>query len=545
MAFPAAAADPPHEAVATVRGEINVSLRTRDPAVAKARTGIVISHLESLWASVRKGPQPLTHKQIVALSGKVYRLLSEGFEDEPGGRERWIAVKAFNRAAREGRLESPPELDPARIGASLDALSAWRPRDITTALNALPPDERAKLIAMERRFGFLADWTLAKHGIVTDEDSRRKLLAQVDLASTQAAQRLKANADGDYSPDTNAARFPRWNGHATPTSPAAPVVGLTFDALFQRWARERAPAASTVSTWRGHLRQLTKHLGHDDPRRVTRADIIAWKDSLVERGLKGINEGHLASIKALFNYAVRNDILTNNPADNITVARRARTRGGVYTDEEVARLLALAEAEKDSVRRWLPWLAALSGARIGEIAQLWGRRVTTIDGIPVLRIAPAEDGGSLKNAHSERDIPIHPALIERGFLEFVKSAGDGPLFYGRSGRNAARPRTNDPDKPRKHASKGVTNRLSEWIRKQGFTDCRKAPNHALRHWFKTACIKAGIQDSLADAIQGHTHWGMEADRYRHPDVRTKAQAVATIKVPVEKHGHDLARSSPS
>jgi hypothetical protein len=37
----------------------------------------------------------------------------------------------------------------------------------------------------------------------------------------------------------------------------------------------------------------------------------------------------------------------------------------------------------------------------------------------------------------------------------------------------------------------------------GCSDTHKAPNHAFRHWFKTACMKEGIQDSLADAIQGH------------------------------------------
>ncbi len=31
--------------------------------------------------------------------------------------------------------------------------------------------------------------------------------------------------------------------------------------------------------------------------------------------------------------------------------------------------------ETNAARRWLPWLAALSGARIGELAQLWGEEI--------------------------------------------------------------------------------------------------------------------------------------------------------------------------
>jgi integrase len=69
------------------------------------------------------------------------------------------------------------------------------------------------------------------------------------------------------------------------------------------------------------------------------------------------------------------------------------------------------------------------------------------------------------------------------------------------------------------------------VRSQGFTDKRIAPNHAFRHWFKSACLRTGIADSLADAIQGHTGNRGEADRYRHADVRTMAEAIARLKVP--------------
>jgi hypothetical protein len=62
----------------------------------------------------------------------------------------------------------------------------------------------------------------------------------------------------------------------------------------------------------------------------------------------------------------------------------------------------------------------------------------------------------------------------------VKVRGKGPLFYGRS--------SGDPT--RKHASKGVSNRVGEWVRASGFTDPRKDPNHALRHWFKSAASRA-------------------------------------------------------
>ncbi len=209
----------------------------------------------------------------------------------------------------------------------------------------------------------------------------------------------------------------------------------------------------------------------------------------------------------------------------------------------------LADREtKKSDRYWLPWLAALSDARIGEMAQLWGCHVLKTDGIDVMQIAPAPDGGSLKNEVSERRVPIHPALIERGFLDFVLSKGAGPLFYGggrkgispsaRRGTKRTRgaklsPKATDSDTlaVKRHASKGVTNHLAAWIRENGFTDKRKAPNHALRHWFKNACRRAGVLDSVADDIQGHSGKRGEADRYRHADIAVMYDAVRRIPVP--------------
>src|SRR5690606_36917185 len=122
-------------------------------------------------------------------------------------------------------------------------------------------------------------------------------------------------------------------------SPGSPHSTLTFDELFERWQRETKPAPSTITTWRSYIRALRNQVGHDDPARVTKADIIAWKDELVAAGRspKGIKDGQLAAARALFNYAVDNGLLPSNPALGVTVRQRksARTRMLPYTDEEV------------------------------------------------------------------------------------------------------------------------------------------------------------------------------------------------------------------
>jgi integrase len=342
-------------------------------------------------------------------------------------------------------------------------------------------------------------------------------------------------ADGDYGPDKFSERFPKWAGVTRHKQASAAPPALTFDDLFERWRLERKPSASTVTTWLSYVRALKKQLGHNDPHRVTKSDLLAWKDALITAGyaLKGIRDGQLASVRTLYAYAVDNDLLTANPAQGIKIQIKRRAGSGKqpYTDQEVARILELADKERKPELRWLPWLMAMSGARVGEVAQLWGSRITNLEGIYVMQIAPAEDGGSLKNEGSERTVPIHPAILERGFLDFVLAKGEGPLFYG-GGRKRSSSRTPG----QRHTSKGPTNRLAGWVRKQGFTDGRKSPTHAFRHWFKTACQKAGVQDSVADAIQGHSGNRGEADGYRHTGIRVMADAIARIRVPCAQAG---------
>ncbi|MDP2409616.1 MAG: site-specific integrase [Pseudolabrys sp.] len=477
--------------------EVTFSLRTSDKRSQDERHGIALAQFEQWCDAIRNGPRPLSQKRRSALAGLLYLAFAETLEDDPGDPALWAAVQEANNHAISGPL-----------------------------LGIYDAEADGRQEALERRFGGLVDLILQREGVVTDKASRNALLAEAGMKLTKAAEKLQRNASGDFTPDPFAASIPAWKGEVN--AEPGNATTLTFENLFERWKEETRPAPSTVTSWRGHVKQFKRHLGHDDPRRVTRDNVVAWKDILLARGLKGINDGHLATIKALFNYGVRNGLLKDNSAKDVN-ARRRREAGDSrlpYEDDEVAQLLALADKETLPARRWLPWLMAFSGARVGEVAQLWGDRVVRVDGIPVMKIAPADDGGTLKNEGSERAVPIHPALIERGFLSFVRERGSGPLFYG-GGRKKRGKST-----AARHASKGVANHLAAWIRANGFTNKRKAPSHALRHWFKTECSKLGIQDSVADAIQGHVGNSGVAGRYRHIGVATMAGAIKQITVPV-------------
>ena len=170
-------------------------------------------------------------------------------------------------------------------------------------------------------------------------------------------------------------------------------------------------------------------------RQITDTDVIGWKDYLVAKGLKSstINNSYLAALRTILNFGVNNKLISKNPAEKVKVAYRKNSeqRQLPYNDEEVAQLLWLAKQQVNPARRWLPWLAALSGARIGELAQLWGSAIKIENGVHFMEIKPAPDGGSLKTPNSERQVPLHPALIKDGFLDFVKTKGEGSVILSK------------------------------------------------------------------------------------------------------------------
>jgi integrase len=105
------------------------------------------------------------------------------------------------------------------------------------------------------------------------------------------------------------------------------------------------------------------------------------------------------------------------------------------------------------------------------------------------------EAGTVKS-NTARLVPLHPHLVEQGFLSAISGKGEGPLFY-----EPARQRV-EGDASR-HFKK-VGERLAQWVRKDvGITDPTLQPNHGWRHTFKTGAMVAGIPERIADYIQGH------------------------------------------
>jgi integrase len=169
-----------------------------------------------------------------------------------------------------------------------------------------------------------------------------------------------------------------------------------------------------------------------------------------------------------------------------------------FDDNEAATILRAARAATDPVKRWVPLLGAYSGARLSEICQLRAEDIAEVNGIWSMKILP--EAGSVKTAGSERIVPLHPAVIEAGFLQYVSNLTPGPIF-------PALP----PDRFGKRGGNG-TRVIGQWVRRLGLTDKRISPSHSWRHRFKTLGRRYELMSDIANAITGH-HRKTVADSY--------------------------------
>jgi len=69
---------------------------------------------------------------------------------------------------------------------------------------------------------------------------------------------------------------------------------------------------------------------------------------------------------------------------------------------------------------WVPLISLYTGARLGEVIQLFTGDVREEDGITFFDINNDGEDKRLKNSNSKRAIPVHPALIAMGLMEHVE-----------------------------------------------------------------------------------------------------------------------------
>jgi integrase len=326
----------------------------------------------------------------------------------------------------------------------------------------------------------------------------------------------------------------------------ATASGLFLDGdILERWATERAIVPKGKDTHKAVAEWFYARTERKPVEQITRQDVLAFKDKLLGEGQSPVNVNvKLSRLRTLLSWAYQNDLTQSNVGAGVSVKvpEGAKSKRQSFALDELQAIFAspiYAKGErpkqgKGEAAYWLPLLALFTGARLEEIGQL---RVADVqsktyadeDGKTrsgwFLHITETTDEAGqenrLKNAASERLVPVHPELLRLGFVAYVQKLTDqqgrvfpdlAPNIYGR-----------------------LTAKWGEWFGPYmrtvcGITDRRKV-FHSFRHTFKDYTRRAKIAEGVQRQLMGHAGKDVADDYGSGYDLHSLAEAMATYRVP--------------
>lgn len=276
-------------------------------------------------------------------------------------------------------------------------------------------------------------------------------------------------------------------------------------------------AAQVTRSQMRHVRDTLKKL---PPSRKKKS---IYKDKTVEEilqmdynktlSVKTVNDS-IEAISSMFSWAIREQLLSDNPAtglklrdDNPDIDKKDS-----FTLDDLKKIFFTDDYKpsyfSDPAYYWCPLIALYTGMRLEEICQLQCRDVYEDEyNIYIFDINTNSDNGEvvkkLKTKSAIRKVPIHPYLISKGLLEYLKKIRDSKeirLF----------PNLNITPKSPKYG-KQVGKNFSELLKCKGIEG--KKSFHSLRHTFAQFFKEAGLHDEVFRQVFGHQQTELASKTY--------------------------------
>lgn len=444
------------------RDQIRLSLETSDKRIAITRYPFKLAAIELVFENHRAELRKKGHVGAALTTGRLELLNRQEIE----------ALAADWWRGRE-RIRTPQlreEDDPSDLIASIED-------DAVRLASPLPTDLNPITLA--------ADQLLVQAGMAAERRSVGEIQLstrspKVNRGSTQYAYlcdlvgralRLEGPIAKDHVLRRRDAPWdPLFNpgGVHGAAGPSESSFGRTVADLIKQYREEREALFDKESTDRKYgllFRVMEEVLGRGLPvSSIKRADclrVLGFLKSLppnttkrfpkltlsqaVEHGratgLPGLAPGTVASyvnnLNAILRWAADNEWGVKVNTRGLVDTRHPKTKRRGFTPKELQVLFAglLQFRDDDPTKFWVSALALFTGARANEICQLHVEDVVDIDGIRCLNLTVFNTNGErvegkrVKTPSSERMVPLHPALIEGGFIEFLESRKSQKMLF--------------------------------------------------------------------------------------------------------------------
>jgi len=214
---------------------------------------------------------------------------------------------------------------------------------------------------------------------------------------------------------------------------------------------------------------------------------------------------HVSRLSSLLKFAIKEGYISVNYAERmkVPVRRRADEERKVYSQDEIHKIINhLPRDPRKPERYWIPLIAMYSGLRLDEICQMYVEDIQQVEDIWCFNVNDEKDK-KLKTLSSKRVIPVHPKLIDIGFIEYVekiKESGAPRLWMNLNRRD----------------SDGYGNAFGKWFQRfnrNHITKDKAKVFHSFRHVVADTLKQAGAQELIISEILGHANDSMTMSRY--------------------------------
>lgn len=222
----------------------------------------------------------------------------------------------------------------------------------------------------------------------------------------------------------------------TTLTPKPARAGMTLGEALKVYEATEAPDQNR-DTWDARQRAFASFVAFVEPQTrvsaIERATAAAWAHGMMAEGrTKRTTANYVSHVAQLFEMLIaRGEIERGqNPVKGVVVMSKkektSRKRAGHEWEAfELPALRQLFHPDNyikltSAHARWAPLIGLYTGARVGELAQLYLRDFEMRGRQPCLLIREDSDGQSLKTEHSRRLVPLHPMLVELGLMAYVK-----------------------------------------------------------------------------------------------------------------------------
>lgn len=231
----------------------------------------------------------------------------------------------------------------------------------------------------------------------------------------------------------------------TPVAPKAKDL-MSLETLYEKFKQKRTtdvkwknPETQDKREYGPIVREFQSVVGSKPVHQLTHDDAVKYYEHTAARtDIKlGTKKRNLTRIKTLLNFGRDQYRLPDITGPLQIDADYKKTHDSYvrFSKDDLAALFASEAYKSNSFKKasqyWLPLIGLYSGARIDEPASLLVSEVQQRDGVWCYFMSSDEANGGGKNRFAPRWVPIHPKLIEAGFLmycETVKAEGHYRLF---------------------------------------------------------------------------------------------------------------------